>query len=158
MKLKQREYLLLTGFSLVFLVPYIGITNITFFYWSNVSDRYTYGFVLVLVFGIGFLINQFNSKLLIQRIILIYLSLLLGQTIYYGVKFNTPERLYEEIILYKPHPVFYSSLLEVYLAKLDLKNSERVYHEQVRLFPQDPSIEMNGLRLKSLEEFFKANH
>ena len=158
LKLKQREYLLLTGFSLVFLVPYIGITNITFFYWSNVSDRYTYGFVLVLVFGIGFLINQFNSKLLIQRIILIYLSLLLGQTIYYGVKFNTPERLYEEIILYKPHPVFYSSLLEVYLAKLDLKNSERVYHEQVRLFPQDPSIEMNGLRLKSLEEFFKANH
>jgi hypothetical protein len=54
--------LLIPALSMVFLLPYLGVTDISFFYWSNVSDRYLYCFILVLVFALGLIGKNYKNK------------------------------------------------------------------------------------------------
>ena len=135
----------------VFLVPYIGIVDIPFFYWSYVSDRYTYYMLLVLVFMIGFILSKLKSDFQIKTFIIIYGAFLILSNINYGFKFNNPKRLYEEIIQYKQNPLIYSMLFQEYLTRLDAKNSRRVWEISSALFPDDPVVLTDKLRLKSLE-------
>jgi hypothetical protein len=154
---RKSIYLIIPGFTLVFLGPYLGFTNIAFFYWSNVSDRYTYGFILVLVFSSGFLLEKFHGMYL-KKILLLYIFLLTTQSIIYGCKFNNPLRLYEEIIQYKPHPAIYSSLFDQYILKLDLVNAEKTFAKEVELFPEDKQIEVNRIKLESLQNYSKLKN
>ncbi|MDO9181860.1 MAG: hypothetical protein Q7U04_05605, partial [Bacteriovorax sp.] len=123
---------------------------ITFFYWSNVSDRYVYFFMLAFIITIALISRYFTFKKSLRGILslLIILSVL---SFNYGLKFNNPLKLYEEIVEYKPHPVLYSLLFEQYLMKLDLENCKKILNEAVRRFPNDPQLLQDQIRIKSLE-------
>lgn len=147
---KDKRFLLIPGFSLAFLTPYLGINYIAFFYWSNVSDRYTYFFVITLTLAVG-LIAFYKKSSLIKKFIIAYIFVLSFLCISYGFKFNNPLRLYEEIIVYKKSPVIYSLLFEQYLLQLRVKDCERVLNEFSTYFPGDPQLSMDLIRFNGLK-------
>ena len=153
-KYKNKVFSLIPMLSFVFLVPYLGVTNIAFFYWSNVSDHYAYFFIIVLLFSLGFLGKKYK-RLGFEVVLSCYCLLLALQSLNYGLKFNRPLELYKEMIEYKPHPVLYSLLFEQYYFKLDEKNAEKTLIEGHAKFPNDPQYEMDRLRLESLKTFRK---
>lgn len=146
----DRRWIFIPIASCTFLAPYLGLTYITFFYWSPVSDRYTYYFLLVPIFVISFIFNSMNRKLHYFIILTLLSFTVLSFT--YGTKFNQPEKLYEEIILYKPHPVIYSVLFERYLLDLDLENAKRILGEGMKKFPENSNIQIDRLRYDALEK------
>ncbi len=149
---KDKLWYLIPVLSLAFLAPYLGITNITFYYWSSVSDRYTYYFILVLIICLGLYLKNRKSKN-VYHFLLIYLLVLFGLNIDYGLKFNQPILLYKEIVEYKPHPVIYSLLFEQYLFKLDAKNAEQTLKAGLSRFPDDPQLGEDLIRLSTLKNF-----
>ena len=153
---KDRLYLFIPFMTLAFLFPYMGLSNITFFYWSNVSDRYLYFFILVLIFVLGLLAKKFPTKTM-ETLISFYCLLLSIQSIHYGLKFNRPVELYKEIIIYKPHPVIYSAIIDDYIIKLDEINGERILNEALKKYPNDPLLETEKFKLNNLKKFYLNN-
>jgi hypothetical protein len=151
---RDKIWILIPVMSFAFLLPYLGVTNIAFFYWSNVSDRYTYYFVLTLVFALGIFLKNKKSKH-VQNILITYCIFLSILNLNYGFKFNTPRRLYEEIIQYKKNPILYSLLFEQYLLKLDVVNAQKTLDEERAIFPNDSQLETDIIRLNSLRSFTK---
>ncbi|MBC7430320.1 MAG: hypothetical protein H7336_17025 [Bacteriovorax sp.] len=143
--------------TLVFLVPYLGVTNITFFYWSNVSDRYLYFFILVLIFSLGLLAKKYPVRKT-KIIISFYCLALSAQTINYGLKFNKPIELYKEIITYRPHPVIYAALISGYDLNLDLINGEKTLNEALLKFPNDPLLTTEQFKLNNLKKYYLNNN
>lgn len=155
-KKKNRMYFFASFLGVPFLLPYLGLTYITFFYWSNVSDRYAYFFLfsLLLFIGIFFSSSSFFSLKKLPPLFFASLLILSALNITQGLKFNRPFFLYEEIIAYKKHPILYSLLFEEHLRKLDLEKSEHVLNEALVLFPDDPYLLQDQFRLN----VFKKNN
>ena len=128
------------------------MTFITFFYWSNVSDRYTYFLIPGFVFFIGLVIKE---KKLYQTLLSAYLFMLIMLAVNYSYKFNNPLRLYQEIITYKKHPAIYSLLFEQYLIIGDLKKGEATILEGASKFPNDELLRGDLLRLEGLKMIYK---
>ena len=154
LKLKNKSFLFLTLIAFLFLVPYIGVTNIGFFYWSNVSDRYGYFLILFLVFLLGLLATKFSTKWF-ENALVVYALFLGLSTIQHGFKFNRPENLYKEILTYHPHPVIYSLLFEQYLIHYDPPKALQTLNEALSKFPDDPQLEVDKIRAKTLEPAVK---
>lgn len=153
-KFKDKYFLYIPSFSLVLMLPYLGISFITFFYWSNVSDRYTYFFIIILVLFLGLILKNIRVKNA-QLIIFSYFIILCGLNFNYGLKFNDNIKLYSEILTYKPHPGIYSLLIEQYLLKLDYEKADSVLKEALNRFPQDEKIKIDVIRVNSLKEFYR---
>lgn len=153
-KTKDANLIATAFYSFIFILPYLGITFITFFYWSNVSDRYTYYVIPGFVLFLGITVNYFWSHLS-YRIIGTYTTLLIALTVSYSLQFNNPLKLYEDTIKQKEHPVTYSLLFEQYFYKLDLINGERILLEGVKKFPKDQLLQGDLVRLESLKKFYK---
>ncbi len=151
---RDKIWILIPVMSFVFLLPYCGVTKIAFFYWSNVSDRYTYYFILTLVFALGIFLKNKKSKH-VKNILITYCIFLSIFNLNYGFKFNTPRRLYEEIIQYKKNPILYSLLFEQYLLKLDVVNAQKTLDEERAIFPYNSQLETDIIRLNSLRSFTK---
>lgn len=149
-KTKDKIFLLIPVIAFTTLGPYLGLTEIPFFYWSRVSDRYAYFFIFLLVLQLG-LILKHNRSNIFPKIIVAWIIFLGFITINYGFKFNKPELLYEEIVRYKPHPVIYSSMIEIYVSKLDLEKSERSLAEALNLYPEHHLIQISRLKVESLK-------
>lgn len=147
---KDRYYLLIPSFSVIFLGPYLGITFITFFYWSHVSDRYTYFFLLTLVFVISYIHSRYNSHA--KNCLLIYVSFLYLSSVNYGLIFNNPLEMYKELINQKSHPALYSLLFEQYLQRGDAENAGITIKEGIKLFPKDELLKNDLFRLEALEK------
>ena len=135
-KTSDSVLLLIPGLSFVFLIPYLGLSFITFFYWSEFSDRYTYYFLVVLSITLATAIKYYSRNGL-KIFLSFYLIILFITSINYGIKFNNPKKLYTEILSYKPHPAIYSLLFEQYLMELNLKESGEVLHEGLKKFPDN---------------------
>lgn len=144
----DRRLLLLSAISLIFLVPYLGVTDISFFYWSNVSDRYMYAFLLFPTVLLASALEKNGFKIKFFSICLI---ILLGlKTLSHGVFFNTPLKLYESIIETKKHPVTYSLLFEQYYLNSDLEKAKKTLDKALEKFPDDPLLKDDTYRLKNL--------
>ena len=155
---KKKDYRLFLPIivSLVFLSQYLGFTTITFFYWSHVSDRYCYYFLLAFVFAIALLLefNPLNNK--IKWGLNFFILFLISLNLFHGHKFNNPEIMYKEIILYKKHPILYSLLFEHYLLKIDEKNARKYLFEGLENFPNDSQLMNDKFRYDALEKMLKA--
>ena len=149
-KYKDRIAYLIPVISIVSLLPYLGLSYITFFYWSQVSDRYTYFFLIAIALVITLVLK--NNKPIKNYIVVAYLILLSTLTISHSAKFNNPERLYAGILEHKNHPVIYSLLFEQYLFKLDKVNARKILERGLREFPNDQSLLTDAERLKALEQ------
>jgi len=123
-KRDDKLWILVSIMNLVFLFPYFGFTDIAFYYWSSVSDRYTYFFIFSVVFALAILLKKSSAKSA-SRLFIIAFIVLAGLNVYHGVKFNNPLRLYTEILEYKKHPIIYSLTFEQYYLKLDVANAEK---------------------------------
>ncbi|MBC7712358.1 MAG: hypothetical protein H7177_03410 [Rhizobacter sp.] len=141
-------------YFIIFIIPFLGITLISFYYWSNVSDRYTYFLIPGIAFFIGLLYTKM-PRVWFKKAIFCYALILGILTINYGIKFNSPLALYQEIILYKKHPVIYSSLFEQYLIRGDLKNSSKILHEGIKEFPNDELLKGDVMRLEGLKSIYE---
>ena len=149
---KNKKFILIFIYLFIFIIPYLGVTFITFFYWSNVSDRYTYFLIPGFVFFIGLVIKE---KKLYQTLLSAYLFMLIMLAVNYSYKFNNPLRLYQEIITYKKHPAIYSLLFEQYLIIGDLKKGEATILEGASKFPNDELLRGDLLRLEGLKMIYK---
>lgn len=154
---KDKFFLIIPAMSIVFLTPYLGLTNITFFYWSNVSDRYAYFFILTFSLTIGLIGKRYNNKVF-AVILGGYCLFLTAQNFNYGLKFNQPLLLYKEIVTYKPHPIIYSLLFEQYFLKLDAINAEKTLDTGLLKFPNDPQLNEDTFRMNNLKKFYKLNN
>lgn len=137
---------LIISWLVVSIAPYSGLSFITFFYWSPVSDRYTYLLTLLLPCLI-FLLLRFvkddqRKKIIIYLIVFFYAF----QNFQYGRVFNSPEKLYKQALFNREHPVFYSNLFEFYLRKLDIENAHHYLQQGVLKFPNDPTLMNDSLR------------
>lgn len=150
----HRLWFIVSPIFIILLAPYLGITYITFFYWSPVSDRYTYFAMIGVVLVISLILN--SSRIKYHRYITVVLIIFSFCSVLYGSKFNRPEKLYEEIIEYKPHPVIYSVLFERYFLNLDRINAERVLSEGLKKFPKNPNLQIDLMRLESLKKSLKT--
>lgn len=157
-KKKDRLILSIPVFTLVLLLPYLGITFITFFYWSPVSDRYAYYFLFSFILILNFLIVSNISLKIRVKIMTVFILALSLQSFLYGLKFNNPTRLYEEIITYKPHPVIYSLIFEHYLINLEIKKAREVFDEAYRQFPNDPYVLQDKFRIETMEKNSNGNN
>jgi hypothetical protein len=152
-KNKYKAFLLVPVFSIAFLAPYLGLNEITFFFWSNVSDRYSYYFLAVFPILIG-LIFKNNETVMGRRLLLCWLFLLICLNFNYGTKFNRPEKLYTEIITYKENPVIYKLLFDQYLQLLDQKKAEEALNKGLELFPNDPFLIDGKFQLENFKKNF----
>lgn len=144
----DHRLLLLTGISCAFLVPYLGVTDISFFYWSNVSDRYMYAFLLFPSLLMVAALEKKSEKMRVfSFFVIFFLSM---KTITHGLFFNNPLVLYEKIIETKKHPVTYSLLFEQYYLNSDLKNAKKTLEEGRSKFPEDPQLKDDVYRLNNL--------
>lgn len=150
----HRLWFIVSPVFIIFLAPYMGITYITFFYWSPVSDRYVYFAMTGVVLIISLILN--SSRVKYHRYAVAVLIIFSFCSILYGTKFNRPEKLYEEIVEYKPHPVIYSVLFERYFLNLDRINAERVLNEGLKKFPANPNLQIDLMRLESLKKSLKT--
>ncbi len=150
----NRSLFFIPVFSFFLLLPYLGLTYITFFYWSPVSDRYTYFSMIVLAFCIAFLLKFFEKKSYPSVILLLFS--LSSLSFFHGQKFNQPEKMYEEILQYKSHPVIYSVLFERYLLKLDTENAGRVIYDGIKKFPNNPNLQADVMRFEALKKSLKS--
>jgi hypothetical protein len=150
-KTKNRYVLAIPVLLITFLLPYLGLNQISFFYWSNVSDRYCYYVLVAYPLLIATLLKWKDSKLT-RRILMVWLFGLIVMNFSYGIKFNRPKELYTEIIEYKPHPVIYKLLFDQYMQKVDPVKAEGILNEALIKFPNDPFL-IDGK--KQLENFKK---
>jgi hypothetical protein len=152
----KKNYLYGITIILFTLLPFSGITFITFFYWSNVSDRYSY-FPLL---GISILVALFYEFKIKGRSLFIaaYIFYLSMYTTHYGFKFNNPMAIYQEVATFKYHPVIYSLLIEQYIYKLDYINAKKTLDLALSKFPTDPLILNDTVRVNSLGQFYKLNN
>ena len=151
---KEKLWILLSCMNVVFLAPYLGFTDIAFYYWSSVSDRYSYYFIFALVFALALILKKSSPKS-VTRSFLVAFILLSSLNIYHGMKFNNPLKLYSEILEYKKHPIIYSLVFEQYLLKLDVTNAEKIINEATKDFPNDRQVQIDQMRLHSLKTLFK---
>lgn len=149
-KYKERLFYLIPIITLVSLLPYLGLSYITFFYWSNVSDRYTY-FFMVAIATICALFLKYNTPIK-NYFVIGYLVLLSTLAITHSAKFNNLEKLYAGILEHKNHPVIYSLLFEQYLFKLDVVKARKTLERGLSEFPDDQSMLTDKERLKALEQ------
>jgi hypothetical protein len=152
-KTRDNKLILLYFYTLIFMLPYCGITFITFFYWSNVSDRYTYYLIPAFCFFIGILIKHWNNYNA-YKILNFYILILIFLNTSYGIQFNNYLKLYQDTIEQKEHPAIYSLLFEQYLYRLDLKNGEKTLMEGIKKFPKDDMLQGDLIRLESLRKFY----
>ncbi len=150
---KDRYFLHIPLFASALLLPYLGISFITFFYWSNVSDRYTYYFILVFIFLLGLFLKHVHIKYA-KFFIIFYILILSAINLNYGMKFNNNVLLYEEILTYKAHPGLYSLLIEQYIQKLDYKNANRTLEDGLKKFPEDENLKIDAERVNNLKKFY----
>ncbi len=148
------ELLLLPGWYICSVVLYLGFTYISFFYWSPVSDRYTYFLIVLVPFIFSAILIKWKNKIIVFMLS-IYLAFYLIQNIAYGRKFNNYIESYSEILTYRPHPQIYSNLIEQYILKLDLKNAEDTLKKATSQFPDDPNLADDIIRVKILRENLK---
>lgn len=153
-KTRDNKIILSVTYIAIFLLPYLGLTFITFFYWSNVSDRYTYFIIPAFVIILGLCFKNRESKFSSYTLTL-YLAVLSVLTVNYGYKFNNPLALYEEIITYKKHPAIYSLLFEQYISRADLENGEAILLEARKKFPDDDLLKADLIRLEGLKLIYK---
>jgi hypothetical protein len=153
-KRDETLWVLVAVMNTVFLVPYLGFTDIAFYYWSSVSDRYTYFFLFSFVFAIAILLKNISAKS-VSRSFIVAFILLAVLNVYHGMKFNTPLKLYTEILEYKKHPIIYSLTFEQYYLKLDVANAEKIIGEASKIFPDDRQVQIDQMRLKSLKTLVK---
>ena len=151
---KEKLWVLVSVMNIVFLVPYFGFTDIAFYYWSSVSDRYTYFFLFAVIFALAILCKKSSAKSLSRSFIFAFI-ILSGLNFYHGLKFNNPLKLYTEILEYKKHPIIYSLTFEQYYLKLDVANAEKIMNEASKLFPDDRQVQIDQMRLQSLKTLVK---
>ncbi len=150
----NRHYLLLPIWYICSVVLYLGFTYISFFYWSSMSDRYTYFLVVLSPILPGLCLKKWNGKT--PMVLLgLYLGFFVFQNIKYGKKFNNPIETYKDILSYKPHPQIYSNLIEEYLRKLDLPNAEKTLSLAIEKFPDDVNLKDDIIRVNILKENLK---
>ena len=153
-KKKEKLWILVSVMNVVFLVPYLGFTDISFYYWSSVSDRYTYYFIFAVVFALAILFKKSSAKTVSRSFIIVFV-ILAGLNVVHGFKFNNPLKLYTEILEYKKHPVIYSLAFEQYYLKLDVVNAEKIINEASKFFPDDRQVQIDQIRLNSLKTLVK---
>jgi hypothetical protein len=151
---KEKLWVLVPVMNIVFLSPYFGFTDIAFYYWSSVSDRYTYFFLFAVIFTLAILCKKSSAKSLSRSFIFAFI-ILAGLNFYHGIKFNNPLKLYTEILEYKKHPIIYSLTFEQYYLKLDVANAEKIVNEASKLFPNDRQVQIDQMRLSSLKTLVK---
>ncbi|MBY0414957.1 MAG: hypothetical protein K2Q18_12375, partial [Bdellovibrionales bacterium] len=156
-KSKDKNFLFTFFYFVIFLTPYLGVTFITFFYWSNVSDRYTYYLIPAYVFLIGLFLKKWEYKSSI-KLLISYSMLLLFFNMSYGNRFNDLLSLYTDTLEQKNHPAIYSLIFEQYLYKLDLPNSEAILGEGIKHYPNDSRLKEDLKRLESLQFFYKKDN
>lgn len=150
---KIKEALLVPAVFLTFIAPYLGVNEITFFYWSNVSDRYTYYFLAAFPLVIGLMFKKYES-VMTRRLLMGWLLVLVCLNFSYGVKFNRPEKLYTEILTYKQSPIVYKLLFDQYLMMVDPIKAEVTLNEALKKFPEDPFINDGKIQLVNLKKNF----
>lgn len=157
-KRKKVEFLIVPVLTISFVFPYLGFVEIPFFYWSYVSDRYTYFMLFIFIYVMAIILRGIKSDQKRNFFIISYTAFLAFNTVTYGLKFNNPQKLYEEIIIYKKNPLIYSLLFERYLISLDIKNCWRIWNLEYKHFPNDVIVENDRLRLQGLESNLGIKH
>jgi hypothetical protein len=152
-KKKVKEPLIIPAMFISFVVPYLGVNEITFFYWSNVSDRYTYYFLAAFPLLIG-MINKKYESIATRRLVMGWFFILACLNLTYGVKFNRPEKLYTEIITYKQNPIIYKLLFDEYLMQLDPARAEETLNLAIKKFPADPFLNDGKFQLENFKKNF----
>lgn len=155
-KTKNRNYVFIPTASAAFLLPFVGINYIAFFSWSFVSDHYAYGFIFILPFLIGMILDKelsFNRQLALGC----YIFALVALNINYGLIFNNPKKLYPKILSHHPHPRIYGALFDYYLQTADLKNAEALALDIKAKFPNKPIANEVEYRLIEFRKNFNNN-
>lgn len=151
-KWKDRRIVIIPVLSFVFLLPYLGLTFITFFYWSNVSDRYAYFFLLAIIIMLGIFLSRKDESFLVKKSLFVIIFIFSLQSFLYGTKFNNPLSLYEEIVTYKPHPMIYSLIFEEQIQRLQFRDARKTFDKAYKLYPNDPYILQDKFRIETLEK------
>ena len=154
--LKNKNFILSISIIFFSLLPYMGISFITFYYWSPVSDRYTY----FSLFGFSMIVSQlFELRIRFKSYILIfYITALSIINASYGYKFNNPLLMYQHLVKVRKHPVFYSLLIEQYLLKLKYSSAKKILDQALQEFPKDNLIQNDIIRVEALRLFYKNNN
>lgn len=136
-KHSDRVFIFPTVLFFSFLLPFLGLSYITYFYLSYYADRYTYYAVLIVPIV---LILLLNSKRITKNMLKCYLGFLVILSLVHGYIFNHPITLYNQILGYFSHPVIYYELAEEYLKRGDIIEAKGAIQEGLEKFPSDISL------------------
>ena len=148
----DRKLLLIPLGFFCFLLPYLGLTYITFFYWSMNANRYAYTFLLLFPLFIGHICARSYHSPYRMILIVFYLFYLAGQAVNFGWKFNHHDIIYKMAVHDRPHPVFYSLLCQEYLAGKKVTVAFDVLKEGEKLFPNDEQLKICKIHLSNYND------
>lgn len=154
-KTLEKGWIVVPFVFLSFVILYLGIQEITFFFWSNVSDRYSYYFLAAVPLLVGYVLKKFCNSISCERVLLVVLFFFVCLNFKHGIKFNRPLALYSEIIIYKENPVMYKLLFDEHVRNLDPKNAEAVLFEGLKKFPNDQFLKDGKFQLENFKKNFE---